>query len=279
MWKRTTAGVVVLLLLYGVYRIDSNLRLPYLSAAMAALIGLVGVLEFHRLLRIGGRPGHAWLGGLFVAFLLLGKAALLVTGAPDRWLAEGLLLGLLFCSFLLEILRGEPEGAPERVANGLLGMLMIVAFSHFLDLLLRPQAPLGLGVTFLVLLTAKATDMGGYLVGNWVGGRKLAPRVSPGKTWSGAVGGLALAMLVAVYGFHLLGGSVGVFHALLFGLLVGIAAQLGDLAESLLKRSCGSKDSSAWIPTFGGVLDLIDSLVLAAPVGYWMLVWLLGLPA
>ena len=131
-------------------------------------------------------------------------------------------------------------------------------------------------------------DTGAYTVGRLCGGRffrrKLAPKLSPGKTIEGAIGGLAFACIGAAVAFEWLvpqmigdstGGGTSVGRWLFFGLVVAAAGMVGDLAESLLKREAGRKDSSDWLPGFGGVLDLLDSILFAAPIAY--LCWASGL--
>jgi phosphatidate cytidylyltransferase len=127
-----------------------------------------------------------------------------------------------------------------------------------------------------VIATVKLGDVGAYTLGRLIGRHKMAPVVSPGKTWEGLAGGLAFSCAGAWVSLTLMPGWFGVegvgaisaIEILGFGLTVGIAGVVGDLAESLLKRDAGRKDSSNWLPGFGGVLDLVDSLLLAAPVGY-----------
>jgi phosphatidate cytidylyltransferase len=113
-------------------------------------------------------------------------------------------------------------------------------------------------------------DTAAYAAGTRLGGAKLVPLLSPKKTWSGAAGGLAGALVFAVVlGLLVLnrvGWHFGVGHLLVVGLLVGVVAQVGDVAESLLKREAGMKDSSALIPGHGGVLDRLDSLYFIIPV-------------
>ena len=96
----------------------------------------------------------------------------------------------------------------------------------------------------------------------------MTPVLSPKKTWEGLAGGLALAM-VAAFGINRAGGGLSDLSALGFGLAVGGAGVLGDLAESLIKRDCQKKDASAVMPGFGGVLDVVDAVLFAAPVAYW----------
>ncbi len=118
-------------------------------------------------------------------------------------------------------------------------------------------------VLWLVLLVI-AADIGAYFAGRSLGRRKLAPRVSPGKTWEGALGGLAMVALVAW------GGSVHFglppLAVVVFGCAVGIFSVIGDLTESMFKRSAGLKDSGALLPGHGGLLDRIDSVTAAAPL-------------
>ncbi|MFW5681789.1 MAG: phosphatidate cytidylyltransferase, partial [Phycisphaeraceae bacterium] len=142
-----------------------------------------------------------------------------------------------------------------------------------------------------IVLVIKASDIGAYFVGRAIGRHKLIPWLSPGKTWEGLAGGVAMSALVAV-GLVALSNELGVsgryvydenltsrrFAALdyplwlaaIAGGLLALAGVLGDLTASLFKRDAGLKDSGKSIPGFGGVLDVIDSLVLAAPVAYWM---------
>ena len=127
------------------------------------------------------------------------------------------------------------------------------------------------GVLF-VILAVWASDSVAYLAGRALGGAKLAPRISPAKTWSGSLGGLAGAMLVGAALAALLpapadlGPAARIVRGLAAGLLLGLAAQAGDLAESAFKRRCGVKDSGRLIPGHGGLLDRFDGLLAAAPV-------------
>jgi phosphatidate cytidylyltransferase len=118
-------------------------------------------------------------------------------------------------------------------------------------------------VLWLVLMVC-AADIGAYFAGRSFGRRKLAPRVSPGKTWEGALGGLAMAALVAGGGAEYF--AVPPFEAIAFGCAVGIFSIIGDLTESMFKRAAALKDSGALLPGHGGLLDRIDSVTAAAPL-------------
>lgn len=131
-------------------------------------------------------------------------------------------------------------------------------------------------VTFV--FTAKFCDMGAYFTGKFFGRNKLAPLLSPGKTREGAVGGIVASVLFA-FAAYVVGRHPRIdalpeipwYSVLLFGGLIGLAALVGDLMESLIKRDCRRKDASDSIPGFGGILDVVDSVFFSAPVAYLLL--------
>lgn len=142
----------------------------------------------------------------------------------------------------------------------------------------------GMLAFFSMIAVVKFTDIGAYFGGKKWGKHKMAPVISPGKTWEGAASGLVLGTALALIMLGPFARLVGLPSerawlpwlggAIAYGVGVSIAGMIGDLTESLLKRDAGIKDSSTWLPGFGGVLDLLDSLLLAAPVAY--LLWILG---
>src|SRR5581483_5078949 len=128
---------------------------------------------------------------------------------------------------------------------------------------LRSDPVLGLNAVIFVILAVVVSDTAGFLIGRLVGGPKLWPRVSPNKTWSGSVGAVvATAVVAAMFWLAVPGGSATRLAAA--GAVLSIAAQVGDLAESALKRRFGAKDSGSLIPGHGGVMDRVDGLVAAA---------------
>ena len=138
------------------------------------------------------------------------------------------------------------------------------AAAQMASALLRLDQASGFAALMMVLLVVWGTDIGGYFAGRGIGGPKLWPRVSPKKTWAGAVGGFA-ASLVISGGFAALGvGKTG--PLLLLGAALSIASQLGDLLESAVKRQFGVKDSSHLIPGHGGLMDRLDGFVAAAVI-------------
>jgi phosphatidate cytidylyltransferase len=142
--------------------------------------------------------------------------------------------------------------------------------SHFV--LLR-DLPDGREWVLLVILTVWITDSGAYFVGRAIGRHKLAPAVSPGKTWEGAIGGQVAGLAALVGMSAAFGLDLPIGHAIILGLLVPFVGQVGDLAESALKRGLGIKDSSHLFPGHGGMVDRLDSLLFAGPTLYWYLTW------
>ena len=146
-----------------------------------------------------------------------------------------------------------------------------------------PAGDWGIAALASLVIVVKLSDIGAYTVGRLIGRHKLAPHLSPGKTIEGAVGGLAFAgagaWLALVELWPRLSSTsvpaLAPWQWLGFAFTVTVAGVVGDLAESLLKRDLGRKDSSDWMPGFGGVLDLVDSILVSAPVAYlwWQYGW------
>jgi len=219
---------------------------------LARLASACGV----KLLAYSGLAGTLLLTSLLFWIELAGEH-----GSPMP--AVLLVLSALTIGTLLEqMIRHRTEGALVRVASTL-GAAVYLGVGGALILLIR----LAFGVPSLVVFLAvvKCTDIGAYFVGSAFGKHKLVPWLSPGKSWEGLAGGLALAAGVGALGAWLLTRTGTPAFGALFGLIVGLAGQFGDLCESLLKRSAGAKDSASLVPTFGGILDIIDSPLLAAP--------------
>ena len=118
-----------------------------------------------------------------------------------------------------------------------------------------------------------ANDIGAYLIGRQFGSARIAPKISPGKTWAGTIGGLAIASLMSAAFYGSFGLLQNITLLILFGAGLGIGAQLGDLLESYFKRMYGIKDSGSLIPGHGGVLDRSDSILLTAPATFFLILF------
>jgi phosphatidate cytidylyltransferase len=218
--------------------------------------------EFYLMGLPAERRIEAWLGSLAGSGLLL-----LLALAPARflpaWLAGCVLL--FGCWYLFRFQRIEQVG--RDLAISLMGLLYLPCLLVHISFLF--QLPYGRKWLFLVLLVVMAADTAAYFVGSLIGRSKLYPVVSPNKSWEGSIGGVVgslLGALLAKYGFF---PELSLVDVLLGGILLSLSGQLGDLFESLLKRSFGVKDSGTMIPGHGGLLDRLDSLLFAFPVAYF----------
>jgi phosphatidate cytidylyltransferase len=184
---------------------------------------------------------------------------------------------LVLAVFVAQIRTKSLDRALPRIAATLLGMFYL-GLGAGLILQLRMMA---LPLLVLFLLAVKFMDIGAYFVGSAIGRHKMIPWLSPAKSWEGLLGGMVVSagatvggvyLLVAILGEGFAPGPIGLWAA--WAVLTGLAGQLGDLCESLIKRAADAKDSGAVVPQFGGVLDMLDSPLLAAPAAIVLLQWL-----
>jgi len=255
-------------------------------------------LAVGELLMMFRQRGHEPLGLAIYAGVLVTLFAAAVPGLwPEfadssriqgvGWIAVGLAAGILLV-MAAEISRYEPGG--QSTANLTLSVFAIVYIGGLVGFLIQlrllggDSGRIGMLALLSMIAIVKSSDIGQYTVGRLLGKNKLAPKLSPGKTWEGVFGGVLFALFAAwlmmTYAapvilsngwiLEMWIGRLALYAVALVA--VGIA---GDLTESLLKRDAGAKDSSEWMPGFGGVLDLVDSLLVAAPVAYFF--WATGL--
>ncbi len=213
----------------------------------------------------------------------LGQLEALLVG--DELVLLGLVVAVLG-SMWLQATKRDNDRTFEAISTTLFGIFYIWFLASFLVKLrhLGSDGVLGSdlwnrsGTGYLAscIAVSKVTDAGGYLVGRKIGRHKMIPRISPNKSYEGLVAGLAMSVGMAFLLWHLKVLWLGPAWAVaLFGFLVGGMGTMGDLAESLLKRGSGRKDAGDLVPGFGGVLDVVDSLLLSAPVAYLLLLILL----
>ena len=268
-------------LLLALFGIPLTLGLIYAGGwiFVAALGGVAGIgaWELYRMSRAAGNEPmdvagivlaasvplavHAWYLGVFRVTLTMAMLVVI-----------GLLTAVIWT-------RGTSRKPLVSVAITILGVMYPALVSYMYPLRYHDYAIGALAGTVLVMFpifVTWATDTGAYAFGRMFGRHKLIPSVSPAKTYEGAIGGLAAAVLFAwLYVTFLMQpyAQLSVLPAgiILFGLAIGCVAQLGDLAESLLKRDAGVKDSSKLLPGHGGILDRFDSLLFVLPVAYLLL--------
>ncbi len=286
---RVVLGAVFIAALAGLLWLDQRLAargwVP--GACLFPVVVLAGWLAAGELLSLFAARDLNPVGPIVVSGCL---AMLAANWAPHLGLSAGLLgplgwpismLALAAMSvFVAELFRyREPGRAVERLGVACLALVYVGLLGTFFVQLrfLGDRGSAGVPALAALLVTVKMGDTGAYFTGRLLGRHKLASYLSPAKTIEGGVGGLlwacAGAWLVQLWlAPNSDSVSIGLaprWEWLVFGLLVGVAGIVGDLAESLVKRDVGRKDSSLWMPGFGGVLDVADSTLFAAPVAYW----------
>lgn len=283
MRQRAISSVIVVLLTLG----PAFLGRYIFTALVAVVIGVV-LKEFHAMARYAGHQPVAWVGYATIA-------ALLLAAYFQRWQQWGMTIvtAATVLALIALMFRGDYHGVLTDWALTVAGMFYIGLLGAHLILLrdlggtldsfvarideigswqYREGAAtaLGLGWYLLAQVVTWLSDVGAYLVGRTWGRNKLAPAISPGKTVEGGLGGVALgalAGLACVWGFAL---PLNPLAGLAVGALLSVVGQAGDLAESLIKRQAGVKDSGTLIPGHGGIFDRIDSLLVVVAVTYYL---------
>ncbi len=265
----------------------------FVSKNQWAYLGLISFLsiaastELYRMIRANGMPCQChWGLGLSVGYTLTigfllatkGGDALELLGAVD---GAAIALAVLV-SFIIQ-LRDQIEGNKPlvAVATTVLSFLYVPFFFSFMGrILFVPELP-GIvpGAWLLIWLVGvtKITDMGAYCTGSLIGKHKMIPHISPGKTWQGFFGAIVWAVGLGCGLYALQGDQLIVLgcwgHVIGLSVMLALCTVVGDLAESVIKRSLEVKDSGNTLPGIGGVLDLIDSFCFTAPVLYFYLLW------
>ncbi|BDS08792.1 phosphatidate cytidylyltransferase [Oceaniferula spumae] len=257
--------------------------------AILALLGLFSVREFFQMTCKGGMPSQPkW--GMLTGFAYLVIVAVRIGREGAGVLDSLMAMDVAFVSlvvmggFLCQLRRPiDGKNTVIEVAVTTLGFVYVAVLFSFLSRLLVLPAPNGGGVPGAWLLlwliaVTKFTDMGAYITGSLIGKHKMIPHISPGKTWQGFGGALFFSQLAGCGLYAMMPDQLEILGG--WGWVIGLSfvlsllAVVGDLAESVLKRSIGVKDSGNTLPGIGGALDLIDSLCFTAPVLYFFLRWM-----
>jgi phosphatidate cytidylyltransferase len=294
---RITIGALLIVLtlglVFGDFAIDRATGQTIAPMFWVILTGtlLAGCWEFFQMLRLRGLPHRP---GIATAFVVLILAAAWIEirrpcGIPQWFDVRGLepylllVMALVFATFTAYIITierggGDMAGAMAGVGWTVLVVLTLGVPGVFLAKVRFLSADPLEGCLYLLLMlgTVKTSDIGAYAIGSTLGRHKLVPTLSPKKTWEGLAGAIAGGTGAAL-AIGCIWGRFTWPQMLVFGVAVSIAAVLGDLGESLVKRACGVKDSGP-IPGFGGMLDILDSVLGAAPVAYLVLVLLTDAP-
>jgi phosphatidate cytidylyltransferase len=284
--RRLSSTVVLLGVLFWGLLSGSAISVA-LVGGLIMLLNIVGLLEFYGMVKENQLPRFKWLG-IAGGVVLLGAVFLYLSGlaaklfglGPPTIAGAAELETALLAVFLIvvSVRRVFVHPAPPSFSiNGgtVLGVLYVSWLLCFvLKIFFYPLAENaafdgGVCLLFFILVT-KCSDIGAYSLGSLIGRHKMIPKVSPGKTWEGFAGAILLSTAVALVFAHYFGetklGGMTLLHAALLGLLLAVGAVVGDLVESVFKRDSGVKDSGAFFPGIGGILDLLDSLLFNAPL-------------
>ena len=244
----------------------------FLFAAVVSIISAVALWEYFRI--VFTREENNRFRSLLCFCYITGILIILLSCWGRLELIPFVIAFNVLVSGTTVVLKYKPEGRlSDIIAREMLGILYIPVLLSFI-VLLRNSAD-GIAWTFCLLLLVVAGDTGAFYTGSFLGRHKLCPSVSPGKTIEGAVGGISAVLAVGlVFKFFFLP-DLPWISFIIFLICIGIIAPVGDLFESMLKREGGVKDSGAWLPGHGGILDRIDALLFAALPAYYFKVYLL----
>ncbi len=256
--------------------------IPFLADGVFVLIiaflALAGLVEFYGLAQKRGLACFKVSGVIGGVLLMCGTFAQLhgwlgICNSPARvndFETTFLILFVLGLSIRQLFARLNPDGL-SAIAVTMFGLMYVPWLLNFIQKInFFPGVEGKYFLLYFILLT-KFSDMGAYIVGSLIGRHKLIPRISPGKTWEGLAGAIAVSTGASVVFVHFLGRhlfGMNLRHAVVLGVILSSTAVIGDLIESLFKRECGVKDSGNVLPGIGGVLDLLDSLLFNAPIMY-----------
>jgi phosphatidate cytidylyltransferase len=271
-------------LLWGVVITAFASMQPWAHLSLISALALLGTIEYFSLTKKSARAANAlWGIALCVAFC----AGMLYFFLHSRshlpqWM-DGMFIFLAVAGTFIAQLRHPIKGHSSLLSMtatilGLLWIPWLFSFTARIEFAAPGQGSLpGAPLLLWCIAVTKFSDMGAYITGSLIGKNKMIPHVSPGKTWEGLAGGLVFPQLVGILLFLYMPGTSALFHdswvhVVLLALVVGILAVLGDLAESLWKRSLDVKDSGHFLPGIGGALDLIDSICFTAPAVYFYLI-------
>jgi len=256
--KRVITALLALPLLIVIVWFDKPV--PWFTI-LIAIWGLLAAYEFYRLVGVSGVRSLTVFGLLFTVLIIISPHC------PSPLAAPLLVTMAVVLPLIWLVLRQRVEGAFTGWAWMVAGFLYVGWMLSFL-IALRFEA--GRNWAFFAFFTTFGSDSAAYFIGRALGRHRLAPRISPHKSWEGAIGGVVGAMAMSLLftlstPLHI---SLSIGQGLVLALLVSVFGQIGDLAESLLKRNTGVKESSTVIPGHGGFLDRMDSVVFAGVVVY-----------
>ncbi|CAN5663589.1 CDP-archaeol synthase [soil metagenome] len=291
-FRRLFSTLILWALIIGATVQGQYIKDPSLSVlgylALILFMAMVALYEYFHMVSEQGAPVFTLTGMICGGLYLAGSFYVQYLRDPNQGfdLEMGVLVALLFIIFSRQMFRRAADREPlEAIAYTVFGLLYIPWLFNFVTkiIFLTPPDEAGkpTGQYYLVylILVTKFSDMGAYVFGSLFGRHPFAPHISPKKTWEGFGGALIASSLGSFWLYTLMPNRLSAFRfedIAFLGLLLSVMAVVGDLAESIIKRSTHAKDSSSILPGIGGTLDLIDSLLFTAPVMYFYMRWVVG---
>ncbi|MBM3836547.1 MAG: phosphatidate cytidylyltransferase [Verrucomicrobia bacterium] len=276
--RRLASSVTLWALVIGTLFVKNKVISDYVFLITMMAIAGIGLAEFYDL--VGRRQLACFKGlGVFGGLLLMTSTFVYLSDAfplhlhpakANDFETSVLIVFVLGLCLRQLVSRTNPAGI-TAIATTLFGLMYVPWLLNFIQKIkFFPDIHAAHYVLYFILVT-KFSDLGAYVVGSLIGKHKMCPRISPGKTWEGFAGALAVSTLASVLFFQAAQAKLvhmNLGHAIILGILLGGAAVVGDLIESLFKREAGVKDSGRLFPGIGGMLDLMDSLLFNAPLMY-----------
>ncbi len=267
-------GGAMLVGFFGILYLDYTFNSDMGLGLVTVLAGTVGLLEFYNFTAKNGFKPFKIIGFLSGVRIFVGHWMSVREGAKPNFLLtnSSTLVILIIILFIFQVRRRDLRDAAKNISITIFGVLYVFFLLSFVMLIRHLPHGNGLQAVVTVFLISKGGDVGAYLFGSKFGRHKLSPTISPKKSKEGAAFGLFLGLLIAV-GLSISPSTriLPLLWVIPFSLIVGIAAIFGDLAESILKRDANVKDASNSIPAFGGMLDIIDCMLISLPVAYYFL--------
>lgn len=266
---RVISAIIFLPILIAAIVVDS----PVYFAALVALAVILGLLEYYSLAErveaSAGRVPGILASAAILTYFYLGRSDLI----------PGILAVLVIADLMLHLFTSRDlRSAITGTAATVFGVVYVALLGGYLIAVRVIDSGgnrLSAKLLLLFFLIVFAGDTGAYYVGRSIGKHKLAPRISPGKTIEGAIGGLIANIAVALTAHYTFFPELKIAHAIPLALVMGVLGQIGDLCESMLKRGADAKDAGQIIPGHGGLLDRLDSLLFNAPVLYYFYIFFL----
>ncbi|MFM1875487.1 MAG: hypothetical protein RL266_1224 [Bacteroidota bacterium] len=258
--------IVVGLIVFAIFlaAIFLGKEVGFMVLFCAALV--LGLQEFYGLVEMGGFKPQRLTGYLLGVSMFVGNGMMTFYGHSEKYLLFPLLC--LFLILPIELYR-KREHPFTNIAHGFLGLIYVAVPVTLLINIIHPNDEIGYNPLFFLgwLMLILGSDSGAYLAGSAFGKHRLFERISPKKSWEGAAGGLLMSIGFAI-GFSYFLDFLTVWEWIGLSVVSVVAGIYGDLVESLLKRNVGAKDSGKLLPGHGGVLDRLDSIVLATPFAF-----------